>query len=278
VIYIFHNVIDKMGDAPGTEAKTFDAVEMALTELELIIKKVANINGNNMLLTADHGFLFQQDDVAKDDATALPTAGEWTFKNRRFALGRDISPNAKVKIFDSAALGLTGGWSAAFPLSLGRFPLQGSGMRYVHGGISLQEVVVPVVKIHKARADDTGKVEIELLRVPAKITTGQLSIALFQDRPAQGKVLPRTLRVGIFAKDGTSLSEIKTHTFDSKESEARQRETILLLVLSAAADAFNNRDVELRLEETVAGTNQIVTYKTHSLKLQKPFTSDFDEL
>lgn len=278
VIYIFHNVIDKMGDAPGTEAKTFDAVEMALTELELIIKKVANINGNNMLLTADHGFLFQQDDVAKDDATALPSAGEWTFKNRRFALGRDISSNTKVKIFDSTALGLTGDWSAAFPLSLGRFPLQGSGMRYVHGGISLQEVMVPVVKIHKARADDTGKVDIELLRVPAKITTGQLSIALFQDRPAQGKVLPRTLRVGIFAKDGTSLSEIKTQTFDSKEQEARQRETTLLLVLSAAADAFNNRDVDLRLEETVAGTNQIVTYKTHSLKLQKPFTSDFDEL
>ncbi len=277
VIYIFHNVIDKTGDAAGTEAKTFDAVEQAFAELDQIIKKVANINGSNMLLTADHGFLFQQDDVAKDDATALPAAGEWTFKNRRFALGRDISPNAKVKIFDSTALGLAGDWSAAFPLSLGRFPLQGSGMRYVHGGISLQEVVVPVVKIHKARADDTGKVEIELLRVPAKITTGQLSIALFQDRPAQGKVLPRTLRVGIFAKDGTSLSEIKTQTFDSKEQEARQRETTLLLVLSAAADSFNNRDVDLRLEETVSGTNQIVTYKTHSLKLQKPFTSDFDE-
>ncbi|MDZ4405300.1 BREX-1 system phosphatase PglZ type A [Prosthecobacter sp.] len=277
VIYIFHNIIDKTGDAAGTEAKTFDAVEQAFAELDLIIKKVANINGSNMLLTADHGFLFQQDDVAKDDATPLPTAGEWTFRNRRFALGLDIPPNAKVKIFDSTELGLAGDWSAAFPLSLGRFPLQGSGMRYVHGGSSLQEVVVPVVKIHKARADDTDKVEIELLRVPAKITTGQLSIALFQDRPAQGKVLPRTLRVGIFAKDGTSLSEIKTHTFDSKESEARQRETTLLLVLSAAADTFNNREVDLRLEETVSGTIQIVTYKTHSLKLQKPFTSDFDE-
>ncbi len=277
VIYIFHNVIDKTGDAASTEAKTFDAVENTFAELDLIIKKVANINGSNMLLTADHGFLFQQDDVAKDDATPLPNAGEWMFKNRRFALGRDISANAKVKTFTSAALGLGGDWSAALPLSLGRFPLQGSGMRYVHGGSSLQEVVVPVVKIHKARADDTGRVEVELLRVPAKITTGQLSIALFQDRPAQGKVLPRTLRIGIYAKDGTSLSEIKTQTFDSKESEARQRETTLLLVLSAAADAFNNSEVDLRLEETVSGTSQIVTYKTHSLKLQKPFTTDFDE-
>jgi uncharacterized protein (TIGR02687 family) len=276
VIYIFHNVIDKIGHTAGTEAKTFDAVEQAFGELEQIIKKVANINGSNMLLTADHGFLFQQDEVATDDATALPTAREWTFRDRRFAIGRDISTDAKVKVFDTAALGVSGDWSVAFPLSLGRFPLQGSGMRYVHGGISLQEVVLPVVKIHKARMDDTGRVEVELLRVPAKITTGQLSIALFQDRPALAKVLPRTLRVGVFAKDGTSLSEIKTQTFDSKETEARQRETTMLLVLSPVADAFNNHDVEIRLEETVPGTTQVVTYKAHSVKLQKPFTSDFE--
>ena len=276
VICIFHNVIDKIGDAPGTEGKTFDAVEQAFDELDLIIKKVANINGSNMLLTADHGFLFQQDDVAEDDAAPLPAAHEWTFRNRRFSFGRGIPAAAKVKVFDSAALGVGGDWSAAFPLSLGRFPLQGSGMRYVHGGISLQEVVIPVVKIHKARTDDTGRVEVELLRVPAKITTGQLSIALFQDRPAIAKVLPRTLRVGVFAKDGTSLSEIKTQTFDAKEEEARNRETTMLLVLSPAADAFNNQEVELRLEDTVPGTTQLVTYKSHTLKLQKPFTTDFE--
>ena len=276
IIYIFHNVIDKVGDQPFTEAKTFDAVEQAFEELDSIIRKVANINGSNMLLTADHGFLFQQDDVAEDDATPLPAAREWTFRNRRFSFGRGIPVAAKVKVFDSAAVGVSGDWSAAFPLSLGRFPLQGSGMRYVHGGLSLQEVVIPVVKIHKARTDDTGRVEVELLRVPAKITTGQLSIALFQDRPALDKVLPRTLRVSVFAKDGTSLSEIKTLTFDSKETEARQRETTVLIVLSPAADTFNNREVDLRLEEMVPGTTQIVTYKTHSLKLQKPFTTDFE--
>ena len=276
VIYIYHNAIDKVGDAPGTEGKTFEAVEDAFKDLDLIIKKVANINGSNMLLTADHGFLFQQGDVAGEDATPLPAAGEWMFRNRRFSLGRVIPASSKVKTFDSASLNVGGDWSAAFPLSLGRFPLQGSGMRYVHGGVSLQEIVVPVVKIHKARTDDTGRVEVELLRVPAKITTGHLSLALFQDRPAVAKVLPRTIRVGVFAKDGTSLSEIKTLTFDSKDTEARNRETTVVLVLSSAADASNNQEVDLRLEETVPGTAQIVTYKSHSLKLQKPFTSDFE--
>ena len=84
VIYIFHNVIDKVGDARATEAKTFDAVEQAFDELELIIKKVANINGSNMLLTADHGFLFQQEAVADDDMTVFPDAEKWTFATQTF--------------------------------------------------------------------------------------------------------------------------------------------------------------------------------------------------
>ena len=277
VIYIFHNQIDKVGDSATTEAKTLDAVERAFDELEQIIRKVANINGSNMLLTADHGFLFQQDDVSDRDMTVLPAAGEWTFRGRRFALGTDVAATPAVKIFAAAALGIPGEWTAAFPLSLGRFPQQGSGKRYVHGGVSLQEVVIPVVKIHKARSDDTARVEVELLRVPAKITTGQLSVALFQDRAVGDKVLPRTLRVGVFAKDGTPLSEIKTLPFDSKEMEARQRETSVLLVLSPRADSYNNQEVELRLEEMVPGTSQTVTYKAHAIKLQKPFTSDFDD-
>ena len=276
VIYIFHNHIDKVGDTLSTEARAFEAVDEAFGQLDSIIKKVANINGSNMLLTADHGFLFQQDDVESGDMTPFP-AGELAYRNRRFALGKAIAPGAGLKVFTAAALGLDGDWSAAFPLSLGHFPLQGSGKRFVHGGISLQEVVVPVVKIHKARVDDTEQLEVELLRVPPKITTGQLAISLYQSRPAMEKVLPRTLQVGVFAKDGTSLSEIKTATFDSKETENRLRETTLVLVLSPASDAFNGQEVELRLEETVPSTNQVVKYKTHSVKLQKRFASDFDD-
>jgi hypothetical protein len=81
----------------------------------------------------------------------------------------------------------------------------------------------------------------------------------------------------VYSKDDTILSEIKTYTFDSQQDEARQRESVHLLTLSRAADSFNNHEVDLRLEETVPGTNQVVTYKSHKLKLQKPFAGDFDE-
>ncbi len=277
VIYVFHDRIDKNSHGLMLEVNTFEAVEQAFADLDLIVRRAASINASNMILTADHGFLFQQNDLDDSDLTPLPAAAQWTYRSRRFALGKGIAPTADVKTFEAAELGLTGDWTAAFPLSLGRFPLQGAGKRYVHGGISLQEVVVPVVRLHKARANDTGRVEVELLQVPGKITTGQISLSLYQDRPAGGKVLPRTLRIGVFSSDGTLLSETKTLIFDSAETEARRREQSLLLVLSHAADAFNNREVELRLEETVPGTSQTVIYKTHKLKIQKPFASDFDD-
>ena len=276
VVYIFHNRIDKVGDALATEEHTLEAVEETFDTLNEIIKKVANINGSNMVLTADHGFIFQQDEVAEQDMTPFPS-GSLTYRNRRFTMGTGITPSPAVKVFTAAALGLPGEWSAAFPLSLGRFPLQGSGKRFVHGGITLQEVVVPVVKIHKARTDDIEELQVEILRAPPKITTGQFAIALYQTRAAVGKVAPRTLRIGLYAKDGKSLSEVKTITFDSKEPENRLRESTIVLVMSPAADAFNGLEVELRLEEVVAGINKPTHYKKHPIKIQKRFTSDFDD-
>lgn len=277
VIYIFHNVIDKVGDAAATEAKLAEAVEAAFEELLQILRKIANANGSNMLLTADHGFLFQQSEVPGSDDLPLPKAKEWLFKNRRFALGHEVVADPSVKLFEAGAIGLAGSWTAAFPLSLGRFPLQGSGKRYVHGGVSLQEVVVPVLSINKARSDDVRRVEIEILRVPTRITTGQITLALYQENPVADKLLPRTLRVGVFAAAGKPLSDIRTIVFDSADPEPRQRERQVGLTLSREADNFNNQEVEIRLEELLPGTTQAAVYRSHRVKMQKPFGSDFDE-
>jgi len=277
VVFIYQNVIDATGDSPKTEAQTVDSVERAFEELLVIMKKIANINATNMILTADHGFLFQQDDVADADMVTLPPATEWTYRNRRFALGKGVQTAPRVKLFQSADLGLAGAFTAAFPLSLGRFPLQGSGKRYVHGGIALQEVVVPVLSIHKARSSDTSRVEVDVLRVPSKITTGQASFALYQEQAVSEKTLPRALRIGLYAKSGAPLSEIRVDTFNSAEVDARLREITVVLTLSSAADAYNNQEIELRLDETLPGTSQSVLYKSFNVKLQKPFASDFDE-
>lgn len=277
VVYIMHNVIDKTGDDLHTEADAFDAVHEAFSDLRDILKKIANINGSNMLLTADHGFLFQQDDVPDDDLLPYPVGVDWTYQTRRFALSLTAPTGRGVKSFTAKQLGVEGDWLATFPLSLGRFPRQGSGKRFVHGAFSLQEVVVPVVRVRKARTDDTEVVEVDLQRVPNRITTGQISLSLLQTVPVGGKMLGRTLRIAVFAGN-EQLSDAKSVTFDSADAEPRNREVTLMLTMSGKADAFNNRDIQIRLdEETSPGSGHYATYRHHNVRLQKPFAKDFDD-
>jgi uncharacterized protein (TIGR02687 family) len=279
LIVVYHNRIDRIGDKRESEADTCQAVEQTIEELELILRKIASLKGSQAVITADHGFLFQQEPVDANDRSEFPAAKELSFKNRRFALGTGIKPSAGQKVFTASELGLAGSWEAVFPLGLDRYPRSGSGSRFVHGGISLQEVVVPVIRLKRERKDESRVVDAELLRVPTKITMGKLSFSLFQLEPVEPKRrLPLQLRIGLYAKvDGALLCAHRTVLLDSTASEARQREQQVVLELSNAADVYNNQTLELRLERQLEGVSTPVPYKTVELKLQRPFGSDFDD-
>lgn len=61
VVYIWHNTIDAMGDSASTEEKTFEACRNAVVELKDLVTRVINrLHGTRIIVTADHGFLFQQ--------------------------------------------------------------------------------------------------------------------------------------------------------------------------------------------------------------------------
>ena len=279
LIVIYHNRIDRIGDKRESEAETCLAVEQTFDDLEQILRKIASLKGSQAVITADHGFLFQQEPVDANDRAQFPTAKELIFKNRRFALGTGIKASAGQKVFTADELGLSGNWEAVFPLGLDRFPRSGSGSRFVHGGTSLQEVVVPVIRLKRERKDESRVVEAELLRVPAKITMGKLAFGLFQLEPVEPKKrLPLQLRIGIYAKvDGALLCAHRNVLLDSAASEAREREQQVVLELSNAADNYNNQTLELRLERQLEGVATPVPYKTVELKLQRPFGSDFDD-
>jgi hypothetical protein len=86
------------------------------------------------------------------------------------------------------------------------------------------------------------------------------------------------VRISLGAKaDGALLCEPRTLRFDSTATEPREREQLLELVLSNAADDYNNKELELRLEEVREGASQALPYKNEVLKLQRAFGNDFDD-
>ncbi|MBI1293578.1 BREX-1 system phosphatase PglZ type A [bacterium] len=278
VVYIYQNRIDATGDKRDSEEQVFEAVEKALEELVLIVKKLSNANVTNMIVTADHGFLYQHRDLEESDFAGAEAQGrEIIFHNRRFVLGRGLSATAGFKKFQAAEVGLIGDLEILLPKSINRLRQRGAGSRYVHGGCTLQEVIVPVVMINKKRQSDVTSVDVDILRgTNSVISAGQLTVAFYQLEPVTEKVQARRLRAGIYTNGGALISDQHELTFDSISDNARLREVRVQFVLTREADAANNQEVILRLDEQVADTSHYREYRSARYMLRRSFTSDFD--
>ncbi|TNC91606.1 MAG: alkaline phosphatase, partial [Thalassolituus sp.] len=265
------------GDKMQSEGEAFDATERTFEELMTLIKKLAAYNASNILITADHGFIYQNKPLDESDFLSADASGEVHYRDRRFLLGKGLSAPDSIKVFSPEQLGLAGDVHAAIPKGIQRLRLSGSGSRFVHGGATLQEVIVPVISVNKSRQDDVAVVEVDLLRGGTNIiSAGQLSVTLYQTEPVTDKLKPRQLRCGIYTASGQLISDVHNVTMDLTSENAREREIKLRFVLTQDADSANNQEVSLKLEEPVSGTNQYTEYKQLKYTMRRSFTSDFD--
>lgn len=278
LVYIYHNQIDAAGDALKTEPRVFDAAEDAIAEIIEILKKLTNANYTNILITADHGFIYQNRSIDESEFASVDIQGEELHtRNRRFVVGKGLTPTPSAKHFSAEALGLVGDLEISIPKSINRLRLKGSGSRYVHGGTSLQEVVLPVITVHKKRASDVEVVDVDIITSSSTIiTSGQLSVAFYQVEPVSAKCQPRKLRAGIYSKEGSLVSNPEELNFDFTSDNPREREVRVRFVLSRKADDVNNQTVYLKLEEQVPGTSHFKEYRSLPYQLRRSFTSDFD--
>lgn len=278
VVYVYHNLIDKTGDTRDTEERVFAAAEETLSELIRLVKKLTNANASNLLITADHGFIYQNHPLQESDfLSGEPEGDEVLYRDRRFVLGRGLREGASFKTFNPVQLGLTGTLMVQIPKSINRLRLKGSGSRFVHGGATLQEVVIPVIRINKKRQSDVGRVEVEFIGGGGKtITTGQLAVVLYQTEAVTEKLQSRRLRAGLFTLDGELVSDQHELLFDFSSANPRERELPVRFILSRKADEANNQQVELLLEETVEGTSHFTRYKAARYSIRRSFSSEFD--
>lgn len=278
VIYIYHNHIDHIGDQMHSEGQTFEATEKALVDVIKLIKKLTAANANNILVTADHGFIYQHRTLDESDFSSVEVKGDTILsRGRRFALGKGLINSPSLHKFSAKQLGLEGEMEVQIPKSINRLRLQGSGSRFVHGGASLQEVVIPVLKINKKRQSDISFVEVDILRgASSVITSGQLAVTLYQAEPVTDKIQARTLRAGIYTEAGELISDSHELTFDLHSDNVRERELMVRFILTNKADEVNGQEVILRLEEKHAGTSHYKEYKSIRYIMRRSFTSDFD--
>jgi uncharacterized protein (TIGR02687 family) len=278
LIYIYHNRIDKTGDDKTSEERVFEAVEDELNFLMDMMKKITNMNGNNIMVTADHGYIYQHHELDESDFSKSNHKGETWKENRRFVIGKDLSNDSATRAFKASELNISSDADILIPKSINRLRVKGAGTRFVHGGASLQEIVIPLLKITKKREDTTSAVDIEIIKSTDRITTNILAVSFIQKNLVTEQVLPRKLRAAIYAEDGESLSDMFKYTFDIEKGSERNREVKHRFQLMAKASGkYKNQRVKLVLEEPLEGTTKWKHYNDFYYTLNISFTNDFDD-
>jgi uncharacterized protein (TIGR02687 family) len=278
VVYIYHNLIDATGDKPVSEERVFEAADDALEDIVKLVKKLNGANASNLIVTADHGFIYQHRPIAESDFSSAQIEGDTIlFRDRRFILGHGLKANHGLRRFTPEQANLQGSVEMLIPKSINRLRRQGSGSRFVHGGATLQELVVPVIKINKKRQSDTSAVDVEIIGSSNQmITSSQISVRFYQVAAVTEKTQPRHLRAGIYAQSGELISDSHELAFDFRSENAREREVPVRFLLSRDADAFNGQEVILKLEERHGDTSHFKEYRTARYTLRRSFTNDFD--
>ena len=174
---------------------------------------------------------------------------------------------------NSDELGMKGNLDFQFPRSISRLKKTGAGKQFVHGGTSLQEVVVPCIVIKKKRVSDIKQVNISILNPQKIITTNQVTISFYQDEPVSTKVLKRKIKAAFYDIKGNLISEIHEITFDIEASESELRVKKQTFVFNPSLE--NDLECELKISSKVEGSNQFVPYEQYPHHLKKTFDLDF---
>ena len=199
VIYIYHNAIDAVGDSAQTERKVFGACADTVSELEDLVKLlVREFRASEVLVTADHGFLYTAKPLGQSEHVGGDSVdGRVVEASRRYVVAHG---GASSELLVPARLPGKEGLVAFFPRECVRLRMPGDGENYVHGGISLQEMCVPVLRFKNHRAGSKGYVEaaeasLSLVTQLGTVTAPTFVIELLQDEAVGGKVLPADYEV-----------------------------------------------------------------------------------
>lgn len=230
VIYVYHNTIDALGDKAATETKVFEACNDAIDELTSIVKIIVNdLSGVNIFITADHGFLYTYKPLEESQKISRQTFnGDILELGRRYAL---VSPETNADYLLPVKTERTIGgepMKGYAPQDTVRIKVQGGGENYVHGGISMQEMVVPVIVYKGMRTGYKKYVEVQnpglsLISESHKVSNLMFSLDFLQKQPVGDKVQPCNYTLHFADDVGAPVSDVQTVITDRTSSNASDR-------------------------------------------------------
>ncbi len=279
IVYLYHNTIDAVGDDAKKEGKVFTAVREAIKEICDMVSFVVNsLNASNVFVTADHGFVFSGGAPGQPERNqeSFKDKGSYSVIKKRYLLGQkmpDLDFAHSDKVSNTAGVSSDSDMKFAVPKGMSLFYFTG-GAKYFHGGLSLQEVVIPVIAVEQIHGKEKEKtreksVGVQVLGQAHRITTGKHRFELLQIEAVSERVRPVTFKIGVYDID-EPVTDIQTVSFASASQEISERKREVMLTLKNV-DFPSGKTYRLILRN--ADTD--IEEQSIPIRIERVFTSDF---
>ena len=254
VVYIYHDRIDSSSHT--SDSLVFAACSDAIEEIKNLVRILVNeFSAVNIFITSDHGFLYTYEELKEDDKVAQEGFEGLVELGRRYAImNQSANPSylMPIKFIDE-----TSGLKAFATKDNIRIKKLGSGINFVHGGISLQEKVVPLIKYKHLRNDnkeyqrnkeryDVKPVDLNILSTSRKISNMIFNLSFYQSEmlsanreaanftlyfaDAHGEKVSDEVRIIADKNTGNEQDRVFNVTFNLKAGKYDNKETYNLLV------------------------------------------------
>lgn len=247
IVYIFHDAIDDAGHKQNP-FEVIRACKQAITELTALISRLhATWNVYDVLLTADHGFLYN--DIEFEEKDKHNVTDETIEKKTRYYLthnGNVIDGISKYPLKDVSEIQSTSQVYVAVPNGTNRMAAPG-GYQFAHGGATLEEMIVPVIYSKLKKVNKTEKVEATLMNHNLNMVSSRLKFNLIQSEAVSMTKMERVLLCCVYDGD-KKVTEEKKVTLNSPDR-----------------DNLNNRVFEVTLDLKVSNAPSMLQLRIYDV-------------
>lgn len=275
-VYIYHNKIDAAGDKPQSENETGQACEEAVKDIINIVKIITGeLSGTNIFITADHGFIYTLEPLPEHEKISNEIPEEDIIeKGRRYIIAKthkDESGFVEIPLTQWFS-----DWCDYSARGILKIKMSGGGEKYVHGGISLQELVIPVITYKNVKHSSKKFVEVKKAQIAYIGTTKRITNTIFkldfnQTEAVGEKIAPAEYEVYIVDDKGTLVSDVKKVIADNADTHAPNRSFKERFTLKSV-NFDKNAPYYLIIKELSKG----VTIQKITFKIDVAFENDFD--
>ncbi len=175
LVLIRSQEVDAAGES-GLLSVAWTHFQSVINLLASVVARLAQCGVDRVVISADHGFIALSQDLDTHRLVDAPDGAIGTTKRRVF-IGRGGVPNEATIRVPLASCGITSDLDLVVPRGLAVFRAGGS-KQFFHGGLSPQELVVPVIVVELAQAPQPQKLNVDISIAGGRITTGVFAARL----------------------------------------------------------------------------------------------------